>query len=107
MQLRACEPATLGYIIFAWGRDQNNRLFNDGRFQFERDEFGKLVDVRVPRDTRFAAGEAIGRLNRLNHVHLITGRPGNEMNALEALALPGVSDRIKPIIERVELYDEV
>ncbi|HMS11201.1 MAG TPA: hypothetical protein PKE66_17060, partial [Pyrinomonadaceae bacterium] len=43
----------------------------------------------------------------MNHVHLIAGRPGAEMNALDALILPGVSDSIAPVIEDVRLFDEI
>ena len=41
----------------------------------------------------------------MNHVHLIAGKPGAEMNALDALILPGISDSIAPIIENVRLFD--
>jgi hypothetical protein len=97
---------TLGYIHIRMGRDQNNRPLNDPRFQFTRDAFGKVTGVRIPRGTRFNAGEPIGSLNALNHVHLIAGRSGAEMNALDALVLPGVSDSIPPVIENTAIYDE-
>ncbi len=97
---------TLGYIHIRLGRDQNDKLFDDRRFQFSRDERGKLKNVRVPRGAKFRAGEAIGTLNALNHVHLIAGRSGAEMNALDALILPDVSDNIAPTIEKVSLFDE-
>ncbi len=47
------------------------------------------MNVRVARGTRFDAGDPIGTLNPMNHVHLIAGRSGSEMNALDALVLPG------------------
>ena len=97
---------TLGYIHIRLGRDQNERSFNDSRFQFSRDASGKLTNVRVPRGAKFQAGEAIGTLNPLNHVHLIAGRSGAEMNALDALILPGISDAIAPVIEKVSLFGE-
>jgi len=97
---------TLGYIHIRLGRDQNDKLFDDRRFQFSRDERGKLKNVRVPRGAKFRAGEAIGTLNAMNHVHLIAGRSGAEMNALDALILPDVSDNIAPTIEKVSLFDE-
>src|SRR5690606_23313792 len=62
--------------------------------------------VRVRRGTKFNAGEAIGTLNSMNHVHLIAGPAGSEMNALKALTLPGVSDSIAPVVENVKLFDE-
>lgn len=96
---------TMGYIHVRMGRDQNNRPFSDRRFQFERDDSGKITRLRIPRGTVFNAGEPIGTLNALNHVHLIAGRSGEEMNALDALVLPGVSDSISPVIESVYMAD--
>ncbi len=96
----------LGYIHIRLGRDQNDKSFDDSRFQFSRDESGKLKNVRVPRGAKFRAGEAIGTLNALNHIHLIAGASGAEMNALDALRLPDVSDKIAPTIEEVSLFDE-
>jgi hypothetical protein len=97
---------TIGYIHINLGREQSGRIFGDGRFIYSTDETGKLVDVRVPRGSKFKAGERVGTLNPMNHVHLIAGRPGAEMNALAALELPGVSDSITPIVESVTLFDE-
>jgi hypothetical protein len=97
---------TLGYIHVRLGRDKDNNLFDDRRFQFTIGADKKLKGVRVPRGSKFAAGEAIGTLNPMNHVHLIAGRTGTEMNALDALILPGVSDLIAPVIEKVSLFDE-
>ncbi len=48
----------------------------------------------------------IGTLNSQNHVHLIAGSPGAEINALAALELPGIGDSIPPVIERVELLNQ-
>lgn len=96
----------LGYIHIRLGRDVNNVAFGDDRFLFDRDAGGRITDVRVRRGTRFSAGEPIGTLNAMNHVHLIAGRSGNELNALAALELPGVSDSRPPVIERVELFNE-
>lgn len=96
---------TVGYIHIKLGRDSNERPFNDSRFHFFENN-GKQAGVRIPRGTKFKTGEAIGTLNSLNHVHLIAGRPAAEMNALDALVLPGVSDGISPIVEDVLLFDE-
>jgi DNA-binding beta-propeller fold protein YncE len=96
----------IGYIHLRLGRDSNDVPFGDERFQFERDDLGQLVDVRVPRGERFSAGETLGTLNSQNHVHLIAGRSGSEINALAALRLPGVSDSIAPTIEDVSLFDK-
>ena len=96
---------TMGYIHIRMGRDQNDRPFGDPRFQFERDDSGKITGLRVPRGSHFNAGEPLGTLNALNHVHLIAGRSGEEMNALDALVLPGVSVSISPVIESVYMAD--
>ncbi len=97
---------TIGYIHIRLGRDKNAQIFSDKRFQFSRDDAGKLNGVRVPRGAKFEAGAAIGTLNSFNHVHLIAGRSGAEMNALDALKFPGIEDTIEPNIESVELFDE-
>ena len=94
----------IGYIHIRLGRDKSDFPFGDPRFQFERDATGKLVDVRIRRGTRFAAGDALGTLNAMNHVHLIAGRSGREINALAALDLPGISDKIAPVVEDVSLF---
>lgn len=96
---------TLGYIHIRLGRNADGKQFEDARFQFQR-ENGKMTGVRVPRGTKFKAGEPIGTLNPMNHVHLIAGRSGFEMNALDALILPGISDSRPPVIEKVTLYDQ-
>jgi sugar lactone lactonase YvrE len=97
---------TLGYIHLRLGRSADDRSFGDPRFQFQVDDSGKISGVRVSRGTRFRAGEAIGTLNAMNHVHLIAGRTGAEMNALDALELPGLTDTKPPVIENVRLADE-
>lgn len=92
---------TMGYIHIRIGRDSNEKPFGDPRFQF--DGTGKLTDLRVPRGSKFTAGEPIGTLNPMNHVHLIAGPSGDEMNALDALILPGISDSRPPAIDSVSL----
>jgi hypothetical protein len=94
---------TVGYIHLRLGRDRTGTQVSDDRFQFERDDSGRIVDLRVRRGTTFRAGEILGTLNSQNHVHLIAGPPGAEINALAALGFPGVSDTIPPVIEKVEL----
>src|SRR5690606_12035630 len=64
---------TLGYIHIRLGRDANGVRFDGVRFQFRSDAAGKLSGVRIPRGNKFRAGEAIGTLNPMNHVHLIAG----------------------------------
>lgn len=97
---------TLGYIHIRLGRSEGSVPFGDDRFLFEKDQTGKLIGVRVPRGTKFKAGEPIGTLNSMNHVHLIAGRSGSEMNALDALILPGLVDSRPPVIEKISIYDQ-
>ena len=97
---------TVGYIHLRLGRDKDDKTFEDPRFQFQRSEHDIIRDIRIARGTKFNAGEAVGTLNSMNHVHLIAGRSGSEMNALAALSLPNVSDTIAPTIERVELFKD-
>jgi sugar lactone lactonase YvrE len=97
---------TLGYIHIRIGRSPTGEPFPDGRFQFQRDKNGRLSGVRVPRGTKFRAGEPIGTLNAMNHVHLVAGRSGAEMNAIDALTLPGVADNRAPVIDKVSVFDE-
>jgi sugar lactone lactonase YvrE len=96
---------TIGYIHIRLGRDASNKPFGDGRFLFQT-ENGKLTDLRVPRGVKFKAGEALGTLNPFNHVHLIAGETGAEMNALDALVLPGARDTIAPKIEKITFFGE-
>lgn len=97
---------TLGYIHLRLGRGKDDTPFGDPRFVFDVDDTGRLSAVRVRRGAIFNAGDPIGTLNAMNHVHLIAGRAGAEMNALAALDLPGVSDKIAPTIVSVSFFDE-
>jgi sugar lactone lactonase YvrE len=97
---------TLGYIHINLGRTHDNQVFKDHRFQFTYDEGKRVRGLRVPRGVRFEAGDLLGTLNSQSHVHLIAGRSGAEMNALDALLLPNVSDFIAPTIQNVSLFDE-
>jgi hypothetical protein len=97
---------TLGYIHIRLGRDKDNKIFDDKRFNFTFDANRKIKSLRVPRGARFEAGEAIGTLNAMNHVHLVAGRSGAEMNALDALVFPAISDSIAPVIEQISLFDQ-
>lgn len=96
---------TIGYIHLRLGRNASGKAFDDARFLFEK-KGDKLTGLRVPRGSKFKAGEAIGTLNPFNHVHLIAGETGAEMNALAALVLPGAKDTIAPKIEKTALFDE-
>ena len=96
---------TLGYIHLRLGRDKDDKIFED-RFQFTYSENGIINSIRAPRGTKFTAGDRLGTLNSMNHVHFIAGSSGNEMNALAALELPNVTDTIAPVIERIELLKD-
>jgi hypothetical protein len=95
-----------GYVHVNLGRYADSRVFDDDRFQFSFNEMGKPINLRIARGTKFEAGEPIGTLNTMNHVHLIVGISGYERNPLDVLSLPNLSDKIAPIIEKVELFDE-
>ncbi len=98
---------TVGYVHIRLGRGSDGLAFADSRFLFETNAVTtKPMGVRVPRGSRFRVGEAIGTLNAMNHVHLIAGRPGGEMNALDALDLPGVSDSIPPVVQEIYFYND-
>ena len=96
----------IGYIHIRLGRDQYDRMLANSKFQPQFDDAGKLVDIRIRRGTKFEAGEPIGSLNAMNHVHLIAGPSGGEINALAALELPGISDSIVPTIENTAVFDQ-
>nr|HQU86423.1 hypothetical protein [Pyrinomonadaceae bacterium] len=97
---------TIGYIHIRLGRDKDGKIYDDPRFIFSKNDGGKLSGIRIPRGAKFKAGQPLGTLNSFNHVHLIAGRTGAEMNALDALILPGISDTVPPKIEKISLFDE-
>ncbi|HKQ76823.1 MAG TPA: hypothetical protein VJ810_24220 [Blastocatellia bacterium] len=99
----------IGYIHLRVGRDQSDQPIGDfpsGAVTFRRDEQGRVIGVRVRRGTRIKAGDAIGTLNRLYHVHLIAGPNGAENNPLAALQFPGLIDTVAPTIESVTITNE-
>jgi sugar lactone lactonase YvrE len=96
----------IGYIHLRLGRDANDRFFPNSKYQPQYDPQQKLVGLRVPRGTKFKAGDLIGTLNAMNHVHLIAGPSGHEINALAALGFPNISDSIAPVIESTALFDQ-
>ncbi len=96
---------TLGYIHLRLGRSADGSVQKDERFQFRLGRQDRAVGLRIPRGSVFEAGEFLGTLNSMNHIHLIAGPSGNELNALEALGLPGVADSRKPVLEDVEILD--
>jgi sugar lactone lactonase YvrE len=99
---------TMGYIHIRIGRDKDDKPIAPAKYQVVVGDDGKVARVRVRRGTLINAGDAIGTLNNQNHVHLIAGPTGAEMNALAALDLPGIGDTKPPVIEEngIHLYDE-
>jgi sugar lactone lactonase YvrE len=97
----------ISYIHIQVGRDKEAKSFQDPRFVHLRGADGNLKRVRVKRGTRFRAGDALGTINRMYHVHLNVGPAGAEINPL-SLSLVGFSDHVAPQIERngIQLFDE-
>src|SRR5262245_35790995 len=99
----------IGYIHLRVGRDHRDQPignFPNGAITIRRDERGPVIGVRVRRGTRVNAGDAIGTLNRMNHVHLIAGPYGAESNPLAALQFPALTDTVAPTIESVAITNE-
>ncbi|WP_422508679.1 gluconolaconase [Stenotrophomonas sp. GZD-301] len=96
---------TLKYIHMKVGRDPRDRPL-DGRWQQLLDADGKLERIRVRRGTRFQAGEPLGSINRMAHVHLSVGASGFERNAV-ALGFAHYADTVAPRITAVSLLDDL
>ena len=94
------------YVHLRVGRDERNALIDASRFAPQTDAEGKLQRVRIKRGTRFRAGDALGTINRMYHVHMNFGAPNAELNPL-VLPLVGFTDSVAPKIERdgVQLFD--
>lgn len=99
---------TMGYVHINVGRDSQNKTLNESKFVFRYDKEKKLSGIRIRRGTKFNAGESLGTLNNMYHVHLIAGTTGAEMNALSALELPGIKDTVAPTIQEngVTFFDK-
>lgn len=94
----------LDYIHMRVGRTPRGELLDPVRFQLLHDLSGDPGRIRVRRGTRFAAGDALGTVNRMAHVHLSIGPAGYERNAI-ALGFTGFTDAYPPRIDEVALYD--
>lgn len=94
----------LSYIHMRVGRDARDAVSDPSRFQLLRDQAGQPERMRVRRGTRFKAGEALGTINRMAHVHLSVGASGFERNAV-ALGFTGYADHYAPRIDGIELLD--
>lgn len=97
----------ISYIHIHVGREADGKVFADARFMQVRGADNKLLRMRVRRGTRFRTGDALGTINRMYHVHLNVGPPGQEINPL-SLSPIGFMDKVEPVIEKdgVQLFDE-
>lgn len=93
----------LQYVHMRVGRDGRDKVL-DPRFQILKDEKGVPEAVRVKRGTRFEAGETLGTVNRMAHVHLDYMPNGDALNPL-SLPFPGMEDTIVPKIQSITLSD--
>ncbi len=89
----------LAYVHLRVGRDERDEVLAGSPFVAVRDEAGKTFRVRLRRGTRLRVGDPLGSVNRMYHVHMNLGPPGNELNPL-ALRLAGFSDSKPPVVER-------
>jgi sugar lactone lactonase YvrE len=94
----------LSYIHMRVGRDTRDVVSDPSRFQLLHEEMGEPERMRVRRGTRFKAGEVLGTINRMAHVHLSVGANGYERNAV-ALGFTGYADHYAPRIDGIELLD--
>ncbi|PPT94541.1 gluconolaconase [Xanthomonas arboricola pv. arracaciae] len=95
---------TIGYTHMRVGRTAQGTPLDPQRFHLVTDMDGKPDRMRVLRGTRFRAGDALGTLNGMAHVHLTAGANGFERNAVQ-LGFVGYADHVAPHIDRVSLLD--
>ena len=97
----------IAYVHVRVGRRRHDEVIDLSRFVPTHDSHGRMVDMRVKRGARFSTGEAVGTINRFNHVHLNIGWPGEGYNPLR-FGLVQFEDTIAPTIPRggVRLYGE-
>lgn len=94
----------LSYIHIRVGRDKRGQLFNPRQFQLVLDVAGRPERIRVRRGTRFQAGDALGSINAMAHVHINLGTGGYHRNPLQ-LGFLGFSDQQAPWIQAIEVFD--
>ncbi|MDM4768071.1 NHL repeat-containing protein [Pelomonas sp. SE-A7] len=94
----------LQYIHIRVGRDKFGKPLDAQRMSLVRNAAGKVERVRVARGTRFKAGEVIGFINPMAHVHLALGAPGFYRDAM-SLGFEGFIDTVAPRIDSIELFD--
>lgn len=95
--------ADLVYIHMRVGRGPKDGPL-DGRFQLIADDHGKPERIRIKRGTRFDAGDTLGTVNRMAHVHLDYAPNGGALNPL-SLPFMGLRDTVPPQIVSIALVD--
>ncbi|HEX8954957.1 MAG TPA: hypothetical protein VF798_01710 [Burkholderiaceae bacterium] len=93
------------YIHMRVGRDADGKPLENERFQFQSDDKGKPLMVRVKRGTRFVKGDALGTVNRMYHTHLAMIAAGAEINPL-TLPFAGLHDDVPPTIKAVQVHGD-
>lgn len=95
--------AELAYIHMRVGRGAKDGVL-DGRFQLINDDKGKPQRIRIKRGTRFDAGETLGTVNPMAHVHLDYAPNGGALNPL-SLPFLGLRDTVPPQIVSIAVLD--
>jgi len=95
---------TLGYIHLRVGRGGKGEPLDPARFVAVNGADGKLERVRVRRGTRFVAGDVLGSINPMAHVHLRLGVSDYGLNPLLLQPVDFV-DTVAPAIAAVEVRD--
>lgn len=94
----------LTYVHMRVGRNTAGAVTDAKRFQLLRNEQGKPERMRVRRGTRFAAGDVLGSINAMAHVHLSLGTGGYQINPL-LLGFKDFVDKQPPQISSIEFLD--
>jgi len=94
----------LAYVHMHVGRGARGAALDPTRFVPVHDEAGKLQRMRVRRGARFAAGDVLGSINQMAHVHLRMGVSDYGLNPL-ALGLRDFRDTVPPSIVSIEIRD--
>lgn len=98
------ELDAIGYVHMRVGRTTRGVALDPERLPLLADASGELQRVRVRRGTRFKAGDVLGTINPMAHVHLIVGATGYERNAIE-LRFRNYADTSPPRVDRIALFD--
>lgn len=93
----------IAYIHMRVGRNTRNGAL-DQRFALLNNAKGKPERVRVRRGARFAAGDTLGTVNAMAHVHLDYYKEGHALNPL-SLPFTGLLDTVAPRINSIMLFD--